>query len=173
MSKVVRVLVVVPLLGAAAAALFLVVAMRTKSPPMLRAVRLVNKSCWNRNAMRSAGTPGSPVSVVHHVGRTSGRAYETPVGAEPVEGGFVIALPYGTRSDWLANLLAAGGGTICHDGVDYAVTDPQVLPIDEFLPAFGTSDQRGFRILNVTQCLHVRAATADVAPGTAADVGEV
>lgn len=162
MSRIVKVLVVAPLMAVAAAAVFLLVAMRTKSPPMLRAVRQMNKASWNRNAMRTAGSAGNPVAVIHHTGRVSGNAYATPIGAEPVEGGFVVALPYGTQPDWLKNLLVAGGGVIRHDGVDHEITDPQVLPIDEFLPAFGTADQRGFRVFNVTQCLHVRTVASPV-----------
>jgi deazaflavin-dependent oxidoreductase (nitroreductase family) len=170
MSKVVRVLVVAPLLAAGAAALFLLVAMRTKSPAMLRAVRQVNKACWNRNAMRTAGMAGSSTSVVHHTGRVSGTAYATPVDAVPVEDGFVIALPYGLQSDWLQNVLASGGGAIERDGARHVVTDPQVVPITEFLPAF--PDPRSFRLFNVTQCLHVRRADADARRGTEVDAGE-
>jgi deazaflavin-dependent oxidoreductase (nitroreductase family) len=171
MSKVVRVLVVAPLLAAGAAALFLLVAMRTKSPPMLRAVRQVNKACWNRNAMRTAGTVGSTTSVVHHIGRASGRAYATPIEAIPVEDGFVVSLPYGMQSDWLRNVLAAGGGTVERDGVRHTVTDPQVVPITEFLPAF--PDLRTLRLFNVTHCLHVRRADADTRTGSEVDAGEV
>jgi deazaflavin-dependent oxidoreductase (nitroreductase family) len=173
MSKVVRVLVVAPLMAAGAAALFLLVAMRTKSPRLLRTVRRVNKACWNPNAMRSAGLPGSTTSVVHHVGRVSGTSYATPVDAVPVEDGFVVALPYGRHSDWLQNLLAAGGGRIQHDGAQHLVSDPQVLPITEFLPAFAPSDQRSFRLFNVAECLHVRTAGASERVGADADTGEV
>ena len=49
-------------------------------------------------AIKSAGGPGASASGVHHVGRTSGRSYSTPVGAVPTDDGFVIALPVHGRS---------------------------------------------------------------------------
>ena len=162
MPRIIKVLVLAPLVAAAAGFVFLLTAMRTKTPWMLHSVGRVNKRCWNRGAMRTAGRPGSPVAVVHHVGRVSGREYLTPVGAQVVDDGFVIALPYGMHSDWLRNLLAAGGGVIRHDGTEHPVTEPRVLPISNFLSAFPVSDQRGFRVFNITECLHVRTAAAPV-----------
>jgi hypothetical protein len=49
-------------------------------------------------AMRSAGKEQSDTSVVRHVGRRSGRTYETPVVAVEHEDSFLIALPV-----WRAN----------------------------------------------------------------------
>jgi hypothetical protein len=46
--------------------------------------------------------------VIHHVGRTTGARYETPVVARPTDDGFAIALPYGTGADWLQNVLGQG-----------------------------------------------------------------
>ena len=47
--------------------------------------------------------------VVRHVGRRTGRTYRTPVNAFPAAGGYVVAVSYGRRSDWVRNVLAAGG----------------------------------------------------------------
>ena len=54
-------------------------------------------------ALRSAGKQGSSTSVVRHVGRKTGRSYETPVVAVEHDGSVYIALPYGERTDWLKN----------------------------------------------------------------------
>ena len=43
-------------------------------------------------AMRSAGTEKSSTSIVRHVGRRSGRTYETPVVAVEHDDFFLIAL---------------------------------------------------------------------------------
>jgi hypothetical protein len=51
-------------------------------------------------AMRSAGTEQSNTSVIRHVGRRSGRSYKTPVVAVNHDDCFLIALPYGERTDW-------------------------------------------------------------------------
>ena len=47
--------------------------------------------------------------VVRHVGRRTGRHYRTPVNAFPAADGYIVAVSYGRRSDWVRNVLAAGG----------------------------------------------------------------
>jgi deazaflavin-dependent oxidoreductase (nitroreductase family) len=47
--------------------------------------------------------------VVVHRGRSSGRIYRTPVNVFARDDGYVIALTYGPESDWVKNVLAAGG----------------------------------------------------------------
>ncbi|ONM46231.1 nitroreductase/quinone reductase family protein [Nocardia donostiensis] len=48
-------------------------------------------------------------AVVIHRGRKSGRTFRTPLWAFHREGGYVIALTYGTESDWVKNVVAADG----------------------------------------------------------------
>jgi deazaflavin-dependent oxidoreductase (nitroreductase family) len=134
-----------------------VVGMRRKSVPVLNAVRKTGRA-MKPIVLRSAGTSGSPTSVVRHVGRTSGRAYQTPVGAAPIEGGFVIALPYGPNTDWLKNVLARGRATILFDGGVYDVVEPEVIPIEDANPHFGLRDQRLHRQFKVREALRVRVA---------------
>ena len=47
--------------------------------------------------------------VIVHTGRKTGREYRTPVNVFPRPGGYVVALTYGPKSDWVRNVLAAGG----------------------------------------------------------------
>ncbi|MGF1595335.1 MAG: nitroreductase/quinone reductase family protein [Acidimicrobiales bacterium] len=54
--------------------------------------------------------------VIRHVGRSSGRPYRTPLEALPVDGGFIFTLVYGSRSDWVQNVLAAGEATLEVEG---------------------------------------------------------
>ncbi|WP_328834731.1 PNPOx family protein [Mycolicibacterium fluoranthenivorans] len=42
--------------------------------------------------------------------------------------GVAVLLPYGTDTDWVRNLLAAGGGRVQMLGRTFAVTDPRVVP---------------------------------------------
>ena len=72
--------------------------MRTKSPLVLNAVRRSSRAT-KRFVLKSSGTPGGIASVIRHVGRTTGRPYETPVQAVATDDGFVIALPYGPNTD--------------------------------------------------------------------------
>jgi deazaflavin-dependent oxidoreductase (nitroreductase family) len=89
---------------------------------------------FNGFAARLAGTRAMPVwALVHHVGRTSGRQYATPVAVIPSSGVFYIGLPWGRESDWVRNLRAAGGGTMVWKGTTYDVSDPTFVDKDEVL----------------------------------------
>jgi len=67
-----------------------------------------NKVVTNRSiGLLAPWAPG--LGVVVHVGRKSGRHYRTPVNVFRRSGGYVIALTYGSRTDWVENVLAAGG----------------------------------------------------------------
>ena len=138
-----------------------VVGMRTKSPPVLNAVRRSGRAT-KPLALRSSGTPGGIASVVRHVGRTSGREYETPVQAVATDDGFVIALPYGLNTDWLKNVRASGSATIVHEGDTYRVDRPEIVPMSAATNAlFPPTDQRMHRVFRVTECLLVRSATPE------------
>ena len=148
---------VVVLAVAALGAVFLV-GMRRKSPAVQGAVRRTSRA-MKPLAMRTAGQPGAYASVIHHVGRTSGRGYRTPIVAEAVEGGFVIALPYGTTTDWLRNVLSAGSATLVADGTTYTVDRPEVLALSEAGELFPADTQRTLRLFRVEECLRVRVVT--------------
>jgi deazaflavin-dependent oxidoreductase (nitroreductase family) len=66
-------------------------------------------------------------AVLHHAGRTSGRAYATPVVALRTPDGFVIPLPFGDATQWAKNLFAAGGGSLRWAGRDYRIAEPNVI----------------------------------------------
>lgn len=53
--------------------------------------------------------------------------------AEP--GFFVIGLPWGPKTNWAQNVLAAGGCTIRWKGVDYRATEPQLVDTQVALEA--------------------------------------
>jgi deazaflavin-dependent oxidoreductase (nitroreductase family) len=107
-------------------------------------------------ALRSAGQEGSSASVVRHVGRRSGLAYETPVIAVHHDGSFVIALSYGERTDWLKNVLGKGSAAIVANGHTYEVDRPEVIPMAEATGYFGPREQRMHRQFRVDAALQVR-----------------
>lgn len=75
---------------------------------MRKAIARFNRVGLNRLTRRVAPwLPG--FGVVVHVGRKSGHRYETPVNVFPTPTGYLFALTYGTDTDWLKNVLAAGG----------------------------------------------------------------
>jgi deazaflavin-dependent oxidoreductase (nitroreductase family) len=136
-----------------------VAGMRSKSPLVVNTVRRLGRA-MRPLALKSAGTSGAHASVLRHVGRTSGRPYETPVGAVVTDDGFAIALPYGPNTDWLKNVLASGRATIVHGGAVYSVDQPEVVPLATAAAVFSPNDQRAHRWFGVEQCVRVRKSDA-------------
>ena len=106
-------------------------------------------------ALRSAGKEGSSTSVVRHVGRRSGRTYETPVVAVQHDDSFLIALPYGERTDWLKNVLGKGSATIVTNGHTYEVDRPEVIAMADATGYFRPREQRMHRQFHVEAALQV------------------
>jgi hypothetical protein len=123
----------VAVLAVAAVATVFLIGMRTKSPAVVERVRRFNRAVTNPRVLRSAGSPGASASVIRHVGRVSGRQYETPVGPSAVGDGFVIALPYGPDADWVRNVLASRSATLVHEGSTVLVHDPEVIPTADIM----------------------------------------
>jgi len=142
--------------GLVAIALVFLLGMRAKSPLVLNPLIRLQRAILNPRQMRSAGKPGAYASVIRHRGRVSGRPYETPVGAVAAAHGFVIALPYGSRAQWLKNVVASASATIVHEGQTYQVDQPEIIPMQAVEAQFTASDQRSFRWLGVDQALRVR-----------------
>ena len=143
------------ILGLGVAAVIFVVGMRRKSPVVLNAVRRSGRA-MKPLVLRSAGTAGSPTAVVEHVGRTSGRRYDTPVVAAPSDDGFVIALPYGPNTDWLKNVLTAGRATIRFEGASHDVDHPELVDIHHVDEHFAPKEKRLHRRFQVHEALTVR-----------------
>ena len=84
--------------------------------------RVVTNRITGRFATRFPG-----FGIVSHVGRESGRLYRTPVNVFRVPDGFVIALTYGRDSEWVRNVLAAGGCYLETRRVLYELSAPNVV----------------------------------------------
>jgi deazaflavin-dependent oxidoreductase (nitroreductase family) len=65
--------------------------------------------------------------ILTHVGRKSGKVYRTPVNVFRVPTGFIIALTYSSRSEWVKNVLAAGGCELRTRGKKYHLSVPKVV----------------------------------------------
>jgi deazaflavin-dependent oxidoreductase (nitroreductase family) len=107
-------------------------------------------------ALKSAGRAGANTSVVRHIGRRSGRTYETPVVAVEHDGSFLVALPYGQGTDWLKNVLTSGSATVISGGHTYEVDQPEVIPMREATPYFRNREQRLHRRFHVDSALRLR-----------------
>lgn len=111
---------VIAALPAAMLAALLLVRFRRKS------VARFNRAVTNRITRRFAGrAPG--FGIIVHRGRTSGRLYRTPVNVFSVPEGFLIALTYGRNSEWVRNVLAAGGCALETRGTVYQLSAPVIV----------------------------------------------
>jgi deazaflavin-dependent oxidoreductase (nitroreductase family) len=91
-----------------------------------RWVAAFNLAVTNRITSRFAHRlPG--FGILTHVGRKSGRLYHTPVNVFREPDGFLIALTYGRESEWVRNVLAAGGCELETRGVRYLLSAPTIL----------------------------------------------
>jgi deazaflavin-dependent oxidoreductase (nitroreductase family) len=94
--------------------------------PIPRIVARWNRVGLNRLTLRVAPwLPG--FGVVVHRGRRSGREYSTPVNVFPRSDGVRIALTYGADSDWVKNVLAAGGCRMRTRGRNLGLSDPRLV----------------------------------------------
>ncbi len=75
------------------------------------------------------------LSALKHVGRSSGRAYVTPLSAYPLGDGFVLAQAY-PNVDWCRNVMAAGKCTLIWKGQEYALEKPEMIPAAFALEAY-------------------------------------
>lgn len=75
-------------------------------------------------------------AVLTHVGRRSGRSYRTPVNLYRRGDGYVISLVYGSDSQWVRNVLAAGGVDVETRGRPLHLVDPEIVrdPSRSFVP---------------------------------------
>ena len=137
------------------------VGMRTKTPLVQNTVRRFNRAVGNPHQMKKAGTPGAYASVIRHVGRKTGRPYETPVVPFATPDGFVIVLPYGPGTDWVKNVLAAGSATIVTEGETWLIDRPEVVPAAVALPHLPAKEQRSLRRFAVDRCLSVHRVGPD------------
>lgn len=74
-------------------------------------------------------------SIVEHVGRRSGKTYRTPVSVFRTDDGVAVLLPYGTDTDWLKNVQAAGGAQVKLSGKTFRVTNPRIVPTADAVAA--------------------------------------
>jgi hypothetical protein len=108
------------------------------------------KHILNPLTLRLARSSFGPFSIVRHVGRRSGKLYETPIIVSPVKDGFVIELTYGHDVDWHKNVLAAGGCTLIWHGKEYKINKIEPLDTETGRAAFPFPQSLILRLLRRT-----------------------
>jgi len=107
----------------------------------------VLKHSLNRVTSRVARGRSGPFALVRHVGRKSGKSYETPIIVQRVAGGFVIELTYGPNVDWYRNIVAANGCSILFHGIEHPIQGLERMDVAAGLAAFTPVQQRVLRLL--------------------------
>ena len=96
--------------------------------PYPRWLAKINKRVINPKQIRKGEYP-----VVTHVGRRSGRSYQTPLDAFPTETGYVLVARYGPESDWVLNILAAETAILRIEGEERPLDSPRLVSQEEAL----------------------------------------
>jgi deazaflavin-dependent oxidoreductase (nitroreductase family) len=130
-------------------------------------VRTLNKHVTNKLFMKFAGVSRTPFAVIRHVGRRSGRQYQTPIVVMPISGGFMAALTYGPEVDWYRNVLAAGRCEILWHGKEYAIDD--ITPVDREtgLAAFSFPFRPILRLVGIQDFVNMKYHAVGAARQTA------
>jgi deazaflavin-dependent oxidoreductase (nitroreductase family) len=116
-----------------------------------------NRRITNPIVRMFAGRRLSPVAIVVHRGRTSGRRYRTPVMAFRIDDGFIISLPYGADRDWVRNVLTAGSCTLERAGRRVELTEPKVLAQSQGMALLRWPVRTGLRLLRSRTVLQLSA----------------
>lgn len=115
----------------------------------------INRRVFNPRELARGVRP-----VITHVGRVSGETYRTPLDAHAVDGGYVFILVYGSGSDWVRNVLAAGRARLTVAGEEVELTAPRVVDAAEAWPVLPDTVERPPRLLRIDEYLRMDLAGA-------------
>jgi deazaflavin-dependent oxidoreductase (nitroreductase family) len=103
---------------------------------LLKRMRPINKRFINPITRGLARLPFGPFAVIRHIGRHSGKRYETTIMVEPMGDRFVIALTYGADVDWYRNVRATGSASLLWHGRLYKLDQLESLDSQEALRVY-------------------------------------
>ena len=126
-------------------------------------IRVFNKYVTNRILRVFAYASRGPFAIIHHVGRRSGKPYETVIMVWPLRDGFVIALTYGPNVDWYRNIQAAGGGSVLWHKRAYTIGKPEPIDTADALPAFPAPFRQILQRQKVQHFVWVKSSVAEPA----------
>jgi deazaflavin-dependent oxidoreductase (nitroreductase family) len=115
----------------------------------------------NRVTRRIARSGRGPFSLVRHIGRKSGRTYETPVILARVPEGFIAELTYGAQVNWYRNIVAAGGCVVLHRRREYRVVGVEPCGAEYGRAAFPTPARLILKALRREQFRLLRTQSAE------------
>jgi deazaflavin-dependent oxidoreductase (nitroreductase family) len=107
----------------------------------------VLKNTLNRATLRAARAGRGPFSLVRHVGRKTGKLYETPLILAKTAGGFVAELTYGPDVAWYRNIVAAGQCAVVFKGEEHSIDRFEPFDREAGLRAYGNPAAIVLRLL--------------------------
>ncbi len=113
-------------------------------------VAQVNKRVFNPREVRKGVRP-----VLTHVGRSSEKTYRTPLDAHAVEGGYIFIVMYGSDSDWVQNVLAAGSATLKVDSDELELVSPRLVSKADAWQLLPPATKAPANFLRVTEYLQM------------------
>jgi deazaflavin-dependent oxidoreductase (nitroreductase family) len=126
--------------------------------PIPKAIARFNNHVTNHVSRPVAGhLPG--FAVVTHVGRQTGRAYQTPVNMFRDGERYVFALTYGADSQWVRNVMAAGSCEVRTHGSTVRLCEPRIFT-DRERRVVPVPVRPVLRLLDVNDFLSMRPAPA-------------
>jgi deazaflavin-dependent oxidoreductase (nitroreductase family) len=96
-----------------------------------------------------SGTDRSPWGLLTHVGRRSGRTYQTSLGTCDYGDGVLLPLGYGTQTDWYQNLMAAGTCELAWKGHIHHLERPELISGPEARRAWPIRDRVLFQLAGI------------------------
>ncbi len=118
---------------------------------------------YNEMTRKISGTERSSWGLLTHVGRRSGRTYQTSLGAHPYGDGFLLPLGYGTRTDWYRNIMAAGTSTLAWKGRTFELERPELVSGPEPMQAWGLGERILLRLAGMRDFVWLHQSEEQVA----------
>ena len=110
----------------------------------------INKRVFNPGQIKKGVSP-----VLTHVGRASGKAFQTPLDAHPVDGCYIFILVYGSGSDWVKNIIAAGTASLRVKGEEISLESPRVITEEAAWELLPPTTKRPPRFLRISEYLQM------------------
>lgn len=97
--------------------------------------------------------------LIRHVGRRSGRLYSTPVVVRRAGDDIFVPLPFGERTDWYRNAVAASGVRATWKGEEHWLASPTVVETTSARAAFNPLMRGLMRFAGITQVVRFETAS--------------
>ena len=125
---------------------------------LLDRIRVLNKYVTNKILIHICGRKFGHFAILSHTGRKSGKIYRIPIIAEPFRNGFLIALTYGKKVDWYANVKAKGGCSLFWKKKDFQLIKPEFVDKEIGLSAFPALVQSALRLAGIEYFLKLEVS---------------